>query len=144
MLLVIVLWYSSDQFNAKHFKVCICTPNSQKIVTSDGEDSFEESSSESEEEEETPDRRNEANSDLPSEYWQIQKLVKYLKVRTVLSTVLKPTNHTPERLLWFYLLHLKSVPPQAQLSRLWRKMFSHQKVISSCSLVRVLFLYPSC
>ena len=43
------------------------------------DDSFEESSSESEEEEETPDRRNEANSDLPSEYWQIQKLVKYLK-----------------------------------------------------------------
>ena len=48
---------------------------------SDGEDSFEESSSESEEEEEAPDRRQEANSDLPSEYWQIQKLVKYLKVR---------------------------------------------------------------
>ena len=47
---------------------------------SDGESSFEESSSESEEEEETPDRRNEASSDLPSEYWQIQKLVKYLKV----------------------------------------------------------------
>ena len=55
---------------------------SQKIVTSDGEDSFEESSSESEEEEEVPDRRNEANSDLPSEYWQIQKLVKYLKVKS--------------------------------------------------------------
>ena len=47
---------------------------------SEGEDSFEESSSESEEEEETPDRRQEANADLPAEYWQIQKLVKYLKV----------------------------------------------------------------
>lgn len=54
---------------------------------SDGEDSFEESSSESEEEEEALDRRNEASSDLPSEYWQIQKLVKYLKVmlKTLIS-----------------------------------------------------------
>ncbi len=52
-----------------------------------GQDSsFEESSSESEEEEETPDRRNESNQDLPSEYWQIQKLVKYLKVRTSQNT----------------------------------------------------------
>lgn len=44
------------------------------------EDDFSSSSSESEEEEETTDRRQEQNSDLPSEYWQIQKLVKYLKV----------------------------------------------------------------
>ena len=47
---------------------------------SDGESSFEESSSESEEEDEVVDRRPEAASDLPSEFWQIQKLVKYLKV----------------------------------------------------------------
>ncbi|KAH0501537.1 Armadillo repeat-containing protein 4 [Microtus ochrogaster] len=40
-----------------------------------------ESSSESEEDEEPPDHRQEANADLPSEYWQIQKLVKYLKGR---------------------------------------------------------------
>ncbi|CAD5115932.1 DgyrCDS4862 [Dimorphilus gyrociliatus] len=40
---------------------------------------FEESSSESGEEEEIVERRPEATSDLPSEYWQIQKLVKYLK-----------------------------------------------------------------
>lgn len=52
----------------------------KRVPQSDGEDSFEESSSESEEEEESPDRRQETNSDLPSEYWQIQKLVKYLKV----------------------------------------------------------------
>lgn len=39
-----------------------------------------ESSSESEEEEEQSERRPESNTDLPSEYWQIQKLVKYLKV----------------------------------------------------------------
>lgn len=44
------------------------------------EDIFSESSSESEEEEEQPERRPESNTDLPSEYWQIQKLVKYLKV----------------------------------------------------------------
>lgn len=43
-------------------------------------DAFSESSSESEEEEEQPERRPESNTDLPSEYWQIQKLVKYLKV----------------------------------------------------------------
>ncbi len=55
--------------------------NKNRIAVIEADDSFEESSSESEEEEETPDRRNEANSDLPSEYWQIQKLVKYLKVR---------------------------------------------------------------
>ena len=50
---------------------------------SDGESSFEESSSESEEEDEVVDRRPGVatdQSDLPSEFWQIQKLVKYLKV----------------------------------------------------------------
>lgn len=47
----------------------------------DAEDSFSESSTESEEEEEAVERRSETNADLPSEYWQIQKLVKYLKVR---------------------------------------------------------------
>jgi hypothetical protein len=45
------------------------------------EEIISESSSESEEDEEPPDHRQEANADLPSEYWQIQKLVKYLKVR---------------------------------------------------------------
>jgi len=48
---------------------------------SDGESSFEESSSDSEEEDELVSRRPaEAASDLPTEFWQIQKLVKYLKV----------------------------------------------------------------
>ena len=45
------------------------------------EEIISDSSSESEEDEEQPDHRQEANADLPSEYWQIQKLVKYLKVR---------------------------------------------------------------
>lgn len=40
-----------------------------------------ESSSESEEEDEQPERHQEINTDLPSEYWQIQKLVKYIKVK---------------------------------------------------------------
>ncbi|CAK6952038.1 outer dynein arm-docking complex subunit 2 [Scomber scombrus] len=51
-------------------------------------DVFSESSSESEEEEEQPERRPESNTDLPSEYWQIQKLVKYLKGGDQTATVL--------------------------------------------------------
>lgn len=51
-----------------------------KSKTPHEEDSFSESSSESEEEEEVLERRQDAGSDLPSDYWQIQKLVKYLKV----------------------------------------------------------------
>lgn len=39
-----------------------------------------ESSSEESEEEDQQERRPESNADLPSEYWQIQKLIKYLKV----------------------------------------------------------------
>ena len=39
-----------------------------------------ESSSEGSEEEDQQERRPESNADLPSEYWQIQKLIKYLKV----------------------------------------------------------------
>ncbi|XP_062956987.1 outer dynein arm-docking complex subunit 2 [Cynocephalus volans] len=45
-------------------------------------------SSESEECEESPDLRQEANADLPSEYWQIQKLVKYLKGGNQTATVI--------------------------------------------------------
>uniref|UniRef100_A0A8D0AEP4 Outer dynein arm docking complex subunit 2 n=1 Tax=Sander lucioperca TaxID=283035 RepID=A0A8D0AEP4_SANLU len=51
-------------------------------------EAFSESSSESEEEEEQPERRPESNTDLPSEYWQIQKLVKYLKGGDQTATVL--------------------------------------------------------
>ncbi|XP_010883915.2 armadillo repeat-containing protein 4 [Esox lucius] len=49
---------------------------------------FSESSSESEEDEEQPERRTESNTDLPSEYWQIQKLVKYLKGGNQTATVI--------------------------------------------------------
>ncbi|XP_072507923.1 outer dynein arm-docking complex subunit 2 isoform X1 [Notamacropus eugenii] len=47
-----------------------------------------ESSSESEEDEEQPDHRQEGQTDLPSEYWQIQKLVKYLKGGNQTATVI--------------------------------------------------------
>ncbi|XP_075899186.1 outer dynein arm-docking complex subunit 2 isoform X5 [Nelusetta ayraudi] len=62
--------------------------SSQKIKTPAGGDVFNESSSESEEEEEEPERCPESNVDLPSEYWQIQKLVKYLKGGDQTATVL--------------------------------------------------------
>ncbi|XP_041817870.1 outer dynein arm-docking complex subunit 2 [Chelmon rostratus] len=65
--------------------------SSQKIKTPAGAvpvDGFSESSSESEEEEEQPERRPESNTDLPPEYWQIQKLVKYLKGGNQTATVL--------------------------------------------------------
>ncbi|XP_026929497.2 outer dynein arm-docking complex subunit 2 isoform X3 [Acinonyx jubatus] len=51
------------------------------------EEIVSESSSESEEDEEPLDRQ-EANADLPSEYWQIQKLVKYLKGGNQTATVI--------------------------------------------------------
>ncbi|XP_040852871.1 outer dynein arm-docking complex subunit 2-like [Ochotona curzoniae] len=52
------------------------------------EEILSESSSESEEEEEPADLRQEANVDSPSEYWQIQKLVKYLKGGNQTTTVI--------------------------------------------------------
>uniref|UniRef100_A0AAQ4RTP6 Outer dynein arm docking complex subunit 2 n=1 Tax=Gasterosteus aculeatus aculeatus TaxID=481459 RepID=A0AAQ4RTP6_GASAC len=65
------------------FFVCSKTPAGSVPV-----DTFSESSSESEEEEEQSERRPESDTDLPSEYWQIQKLVKYLKVGDQTATVL--------------------------------------------------------
>ncbi|KAG9476490.1 hypothetical protein GDO78_003176, partial [Eleutherodactylus coqui] len=50
---------------------------------------FSESSTESEEDEEQPERRPEpGNTDLPSEYWHIQKLVKFLKGGNQTATVI--------------------------------------------------------
>lgn len=62
--------------------VIVLSKSGEKI-----EEIISESSSESEEDEEPPDHRQEANADLPSEYWQIQKLVKYLKVRQIFCIV---------------------------------------------------------
>ena len=45
-----------------------------------------ESSESGSEEEEIQDRRPESTADLPSEYWQIQKLMKYLKVNIIIHT----------------------------------------------------------
>ena len=64
------------------FKLKKAKKQQSKAREEEDADSFVESSSESEEEEEAPERRSDANTDLPSEYWQIQKLVKYLKVCT--------------------------------------------------------------
>lgn len=52
------------------------------------DEELSESSSESEEEEDAPDRRQESNADLPSEYWQIGKLVKYLKGGNQTATII--------------------------------------------------------
>ena len=46
------------------------------------------STSESEEEEDFMDRGHDAASELPAEYWQIQKLVKYLKACNQTATVI--------------------------------------------------------
>nr|XP_039263732.1 armadillo repeat-containing protein 4-like [Styela clava] len=52
------------------------------------EEDMSDSSEESEEEDEAQDRRQEAGTDLPSEYWQIQKLVKYLKGGNQTATII--------------------------------------------------------
>ncbi|KAG6929907.1 armadillo repeat containing 4, partial [Chelydra serpentina] len=59
-----------------------------KRKVSDKSDEISESSSESEEDEEQPERHQEGNTDLPSEYWQIQKLVKYIKGGNQTATVI--------------------------------------------------------
>ncbi|XP_025060208.1 armadillo repeat-containing protein 4 isoform X2 [Alligator sinensis] len=59
-----------------------------KRKVSEKSEEASESSSESEEDEEQPERHQEGNTDLPSEYWQIQKLVKYLKGGNQTATVI--------------------------------------------------------
>ena len=51
-------------------------------------DVFIESSSDSDSEEEQLERRQDGAADLPSEYWQIQKLVKYLKGGNQTATII--------------------------------------------------------
>ena len=63
-----------------HYNACFNSQHKTKGREIDVYESFEESSSDSEEDEEALERRPDLPSDLPSEYWQIQKLVKYLKV----------------------------------------------------------------
>uniref|UniRef100_A0A665UWR7 Armadillo repeat containing 4 n=1 Tax=Echeneis naucrates TaxID=173247 RepID=A0A665UWR7_ECHNA len=83
---------SSSKMKAE-FSVCSIpgSLSSHKIKTPAGAMPVElssESSLESEEEEEQSECRPENNIDLPSEYWQIQKLVKYLKGGDQTATVL--------------------------------------------------------
>ncbi|NXJ70672.1 ARMC4 protein, partial [Rostratula benghalensis] len=62
---------------------------SQKLLKASGRfEDVSESSSETEEDEEQPLRRQEGNTDLPSEYWGIQKLSKYLKGGNPTATVI--------------------------------------------------------
>ncbi|XP_037746832.1 outer dynein arm-docking complex subunit 2 [Chelonia mydas] len=59
-----------------------------KRKVSEKSDEISQTSSESEEDEEQPERHQEGNTDLPSEYWQIQKLVKYIKGGNQTATVI--------------------------------------------------------
>ncbi|XP_038247226.1 outer dynein arm-docking complex subunit 2 [Dermochelys coriacea] len=59
-----------------------------KCKVSEKSDEISQSSSESEEDEEQPERHQEGHTDLPSEYWQIQKLVKYIKGGNQTATVI--------------------------------------------------------
>ncbi|KAF1443810.1 Armadillo repeat-containing protein 4, partial [Spheniscus demersus] len=58
------------------------------LKTSGRFEDVSESSSETEEDEEQPVRHQEGNTDLPSEYWGIQKLAKYLKGGNPTATVI--------------------------------------------------------
>lgn len=80
----IKLWASLN-INTSNRCMCVCVCARSK--SPGGADDFSESSSEDEEDEEQPERRTEIPTDLPSEYWQIQKLVKYLKVKNTLAYI---------------------------------------------------------
>ncbi|XP_072364498.1 outer dynein arm-docking complex subunit 2 isoform X2 [Scyliorhinus torazame] len=62
--------------------------NMLQRITSEGSEELSESSTESEEEPQDMSRQQEYNTDLPSEYWQIQKVVKYLKGGNQTATVI--------------------------------------------------------
>eukprot|EP01137_Pigoraptor_chileana_P028290 Opistho-2@12027 len=68
------------------------SPNATRTpgVYGDGKDAYySESDSDESEEEDTQDKkRQEANAELPPEYWQIQKLVKYLKGGNQTATII--------------------------------------------------------
>ncbi|KAF1492871.1 Armadillo repeat-containing protein 4, partial [Eudyptula minor novaehollandiae] len=65
-----------------------CYLDSCYCKTSGRFEDVSESSSETEEDEEQPVRHQEGNTDLPSEYWGIQKLAKYLKGGNPTATVI--------------------------------------------------------
>uniref|UniRef100_A0A9J8BMK6 Outer dynein arm docking complex subunit 2 n=1 Tax=Cyprinus carpio carpio TaxID=630221 RepID=A0A9J8BMK6_CYPCA len=81
------LWASLN-INMSNRCICVCVCVCMRSKSPGGADDFSESSSEDEEDEEKPERRAEIPTDLPSEYWQIQKLVKYLKGANQTATVI--------------------------------------------------------
>lgn len=70
----------------KHDEEATSKKREQKSIVPDVV--LSDSSSESEEEEDGNERRQEQGTDLPAEYWQIQKLVKYLKWGNQTATVI--------------------------------------------------------
>ncbi|XP_010179133.1 PREDICTED: armadillo repeat-containing protein 4, partial [Mesitornis unicolor] len=73
------------------FNMCLAGEATASILlwkTSRRSKDISESSSETEEDEEQPVRRQEGNADLPSEYWGIQKLSKYIKGGNPTATVI--------------------------------------------------------
>ena len=98
----------------------------------DMEEDFSESSSESEEEEENQDRRQESNADLPSEYWQIQKLVKYLKVNSCSKKFMSCSHLQLDELLNF-LNKWKCMLDMALIQGIVIKIYQLEK---SCTLTQ--------
>lgn len=77
---------AKDSENTKK-KELVKNQSSSKLSMHNKEQS-EESSAESDEEEELAERGRQDQSDLPPEYWQIQKLVKYLKGGNQTATII--------------------------------------------------------
>ncbi|XP_009987846.1 PREDICTED: armadillo repeat-containing protein 4, partial [Tauraco erythrolophus] len=71
-----------------YFQSDLASFHGDESKTSGRFEEVSESSSETEEDEEQPVRHQEGNTDLPSEYWEIQKLAKYLKGGNPTATVI--------------------------------------------------------
>lgn len=70
---------TKDSTDSERRRTTLGTHSISKI-SNNKQDTSGESSPDTDEEDEFADRGRQDQSDLPSEYWQIQKLVKYLKV----------------------------------------------------------------
>ena len=64
----------------------------KKVTVTTTPENVSSSSEESSSEEESNDRFNDPATDLPADYWQIQKLVKYLKVGNASGKYLNVTS----------------------------------------------------
>lgn len=110
------LWASLN-INMSNRCICVCMCSKSP----GGADDFSESSSEDEEDEEQPERRAEIPTDLPSEYWQIQKLVKYLKVKNTLACICTHQHVSTLGLSW---------SPIFSTQLLWPKDFTINDIIT--------------